>query len=143
MVTSASGEIARLANIEFLQFSDGVYRIATGSSSMAAAGQAHIGGISLRTQADASAAINTIDTALSYVNRQRSALGAVMNVLDARMKVLGTEKTNTYAARSRILDTDYANETAMMARQMIIAQAGQAMLAMANQSGREVLSLLR
>ena len=143
VVTSASGEIARLANIEFLQFSDGVYRIATGSSSMAAAGQAHIGGISLRTQADASAAINTIDTALSYVNRQRSALGAVMNVLDARMKVLGTEKTNTYAARSRILDTDYANETAMMARQMIIAQAGQAMLAMANQSGREVLSLLR
>ena len=66
-----------------------------------------------------------------------------MNVLDARVKVLGAEKTNTYAARSRILDTDYANETAMMARQMIIAQAGQAMLAMANQSGREVLSLLR
>jgi flagellin-like hook-associated protein FlgL len=143
VVTSAYGEIVRLNNIEFLQFSDGVYKIAEGASKSSSVGQPHVGGISLRTQADASAAINTIDTALSYVNRQRSALGAIMNVLDARVKVLGAEKTNTNAARSRILDTDYAFETAMMARQMIIAQAGQAMLAMANQSGREVMSLLR
>jgi flagellin-like hook-associated protein FlgL len=143
VVTAANGETVRLANIEFLQFSDGVYRISAGSSNAVAAGQPHIGGISLRTREDASAAINTIDTALSYVNQQRSALGAIVNVLDARVRVLGAEKTNTYAARSRILDTDYALETAMMARQMIIAEAGRAMLAMANQSGSEVMSLLR
>jgi Ca2+-binding RTX toxin-like protein len=144
LVTAANGDVVRLSNIEFLQFSDGVYRIALStSSSSTALGQPHVGGISLRTQADASAAINTIDTALTYINRQRSALGTIMNVLDARARVLAAEKTNTYAARSKILDTDYAFETAMMARQMIIAQAGRAMLAMANQSGQQVLSLLR
>jgi len=54
-MTAANGELVRLVNVEFLQFSDGVYRISAGASNTTAAGQAHMGGISLRTQADASA----------------------------------------------------------------------------------------
>lgn len=57
--------------------------------------------------------------------------------------MLAAEKTNTQASRMQIMDTNYAFETAALAKQMVLQNAGQAMLAMANQSGKEVLALLR
>jgi flagellin-like hook-associated protein FlgL len=140
------GESVQVKNIEYLRFSDGTYRVGGGTSQSGAGPmeQSHgIAGINITTQAGASEAIKTVDIALSYVNQQRSALGAMMNVLEARGNVLTAEKTNTQAARMQIMDTNYAFETAALAKQMVLLNAGQAMLAMANQSGKDVLSLLR
>jgi flagellin len=87
--------------------------------------------------------IRDSDKALSYVNAQRASLGAVMNVLEKRINVMTTERTNTKQSYSRIKDTDYAYESAMLARQMILQQAGQAVLAMTNQSAKDILTLLK
>jgi len=145
-LVARAGESVQVKNIEYLRFSDGIYRVGGGASQGQSGpmGQSHgIAGINITTQAGASEAIKTVDIALSYVNQQRSALGAMMNVLEARGNVLTVEKTNTQAARMQIMDTNYAFETAALARQMVLLNAGQAMLAMANQSGKDVLSLLR
>ena len=99
--------------------------------------------ISLATQDDASDALTVIDSALEYVNGERSKLGAVENRLTHTVNNLTNIVTNTEASRSRILDTDYATETTELARAQIIQQAATAMLAQANQSSQSVLSLLQ
>ena len=99
--------------------------------------------ISIATQEGASNALNVIDKAISYVNSQRSMLGAVQNRLTHTVDNLANIVTNTAASRSRIKDTDYATETAELARTQIIQQAATAMLAQANQAPQGVLALLR
>ena len=99
--------------------------------------------ISLATQDSASDALTVIDSALEYVNGERSKLGAVENRLTHTVNNLTNIVTNTEASRSRILDTDYATETTELARAQIIQQAATAMLAQANQSSQSVLSLLQ
>ena len=99
--------------------------------------------ISLATQDGASDALTVIDSALEYVNGERSKLGAVENRLTHTVNNLTNIVTNTEASRSRILDTDYATETTELARAQIIQQAATAMLAQANQSSQSVLSLLQ
>ena len=84
-----------------------------------------------------------IDKAISYVNTERSKLGAVVNRLTHTVDNLANIVTNTQASRSRIKDTDYAAETAELARTQIIQQAATAMLAQANQAPQSVLALLR
>ena len=84
-----------------------------------------------------------IDKAISYVNTERSKLGAVVNRLTHTVDNLANIVTNTEASRSRIKDTDYASETAELARTQIIQQAATAMLAQANQAPQSVLALLR
>ena len=91
----------------------------------------------------ASAAITKIDSAITSVNSQRATFGAAMNQLSYAVDNLSNVKVNSEAARSRILDTDYANETSELARTQIIQQAGTAMLAQANQLPQTVLALLR
>ncbi len=91
----------------------------------------------------ASAAITKIDTAITSVNEQRATFGAAMNQLTYAIDNLSNVKVNSEAARSRIADTDYANETSELARTQIIQQAGTAMLAQANQLPQTVLALLR
>ena len=91
----------------------------------------------------ASAAMTTIDSAITVVNSQRATFGAAVNQLNYAVDNLSNVKVNAEAARSRVLDTDYALETSELARTQIIQQAGTAMLAQANQLPQTVLSLLQ
>ena len=88
-------------------------------------------------------AVTAIDTAITNVNTQRATFGAAMNQLTYAVDNLSNVKVNSEAARSRILDTDYARETSELARTQIIQQAGTAMLAQANQLPQTVLALLQ
>ena len=90
----------------------------------------------------AQAAISTIKTALAKVSKQRSDLGAVQNRLEHTIKNLDNVVENTTAAESQIRDTDMASEMVRFSNNNILAQAGQSMLAQANQSNSGVLSLL-
>ena len=89
------------------------------------------------------AAVTAIDTAITNVSTQRATFGAAINQLTYAVDNLSNVKVNSEAARSRILDTDYAQETSELARTQIIQQAGTAMLAQANQLPQTVLSLLQ
>jgi flagellin len=91
---------------------------------------------------NADAAINTINAAISKVSSQRSALGAVQNRLEHTIKNLDNVNENTTSAESLIRDTDMASEMVNYSKNNILAQAGQSMLAQANQSTQGVLSLL-
>jgi len=91
----------------------------------------------------ASAALTEIDNVITAVNSQRATFGAKINQLTYAVDNLSNVKVNSEAARSRILDTDYAQETSELARTQIIQQAGTAMLAQANQLPQTVLSLLQ
>jgi flagellin len=84
-----------------------------------------------------------VDTALGQVNTARATLGAVINRLNSAADNLTNISQNVSESRSRILDTDYAAATTELARTQIIAQAGMAVLAQANQQPQTVLSLLR
>jgi len=106
-------------------------------------GQKSVAQISIATQTGATDALGVIDKAISYVNSQRSMLGAIQNRLTHTVDNLANIVTNTQASRSRIKDTDYATETAELARTQIIQQAATAMLAQANQVPQGVLALLR
>ena len=87
--------------------------------------------------------ITNIDTALDTVNGQRAVLGASQNRFDAVISNLQISVENQSAAKSRITDADFAQETANMSRAQILQQAGTAMIAQANQLPQQVLSLLR
>jgi flagellin len=91
----------------------------------------------------ASDAIASIDLAIKEVGQERSKLGAFQNRLDHTVSNLQSMVENTSAARSRINDTDYATESANLAKAQVLQQAGTAMLAQANASGQSVLSLLK
>jgi flagellin len=99
--------------------------------------------ISVATQSGSNQALTVIDAALSYVNAERSKLGAIENRLTHTIDNLTNIVTNTAASRSRIKDTDYAQETTELARTQIIQQAATAMLAQANQAPQSVLALLQ
>ena len=88
-------------------------------------------------------AIDAIADAISKVSSQRSALGAVQNRLEHTIANLDNVVENTTAAESRIRDTDMAEEMVTYSKNNILAQAGQSMLAQANQSNQGVLSLLQ
>ena len=91
----------------------------------------------------ATSAIVAIDSAITSVNSQRATFGAAINQLTYAVDNLSNVKVNSEAARSRVLDTDYAEETSNLARTQIIQQAGTAMLAQANQLPQTVLALLQ
>ena len=91
---------------------------------------------------NASAAIDTIGKAIQQVSKQRSALGAIQNRLEHTINNLDNVVENTTSAESAIRDTDMAEEMVSYSKNNILAQAGQAMLAQANQSNQGVLSLL-
>ena len=99
--------------------------------------------LTISTNADSTTALGYIDTALDNVNGQRAVFGAAMNRLEYAADNLANEAANTQAARSRILDADYASATTELARTQIIQQAGTAMLAQSNQMPQSGLSLLQ
>ena len=87
--------------------------------------------------------IDNIDLALNTVNNERAVMGASQNRFDSVIANLATSVENQTAARSRIMDTDFAAETANLSRAQILGQAGNAMVAQANQLPQQVLTLLR
>lgn len=87
--------------------------------------------------------IGVIDGAINKLNNLRGRLGAAQNRFNATISNLQSSIENQTAARSRILDADFAAETANLSRAQILAQAGTAMLAQANQAPQNVLGLLR
>ena len=87
--------------------------------------------------------IDNIDKAIDTVNDQRATFGATQSRFDAIISSLQSGVENQSAARGRIMDADFAQETANMSRAQILQQAGTAMVAQANQMPQQVLSLLR
>ena len=102
-----------------------------------------ISAIKIDTDADANAAIASLDTAINGINAQRATFGAGMNRLEYAIDNLTNVSQNATASRSRIEDADYAAETTELARTQIIQQAGTAMLTQANQQNQTVLALLK
>ncbi len=91
----------------------------------------------------ATTAINNLDTAIDAITTQRASFGAAQNRFESVIGVLQVASENQAASRSRIMDADYASETAALSRAQVLQQAGTAMLAQANQMPNSVLSLLR
>ncbi|WP_300455289.1 flagellin [Accumulibacter sp.] len=104
---------------------------------------AGISKVDLTTASGAANAIATIDSALANVNSSRANLGAVQNRFSSVVSNLAATSENLSASRSRIVDADFAAETANLTRAQILQQAGTAMLAQANSLPQNVLSLLR
>lgn len=99
--------------------------------------------VDISTVEGANAAITAIDNALAQVNSARGDLGAVQNRFNATVSNLQTTAENLTASRSRIVDADFAAETANLTRAQILQQAGVAMLAQANSLPQQVLTLLQ
>ena len=100
-------------------------------------------GLSISSAASATAALKTLDNAIDSVNSIRSDLGALQNRLDHTVNNLSSVANNTEAAKGRIMDTDFATETANLTKQQILSQAATSMLAQANQSKQGILALLQ
>jgi flagellin len=109
----------------------------------AAEGSGSVSSVDISTQAGAQKAISILDKAIDQVSTQRADLGAVNNRLDFTVSNLANISEKTTAARSRIMDADFAAETANLSRSTVLQQAASAMLAQANQRPQNVLSLLR
>ncbi|MCL2186537.1 MAG: flagellin [Treponema sp.] len=99
--------------------------------------------ISLSSPDGANRAIGTIDRALKILSKQRTDLGAYQNRLEHAINGIDVGAENLQASESRIRDTNMAHETVKYTSNMILSQAGTAMLAQANQRGQSVLSLLQ
>ena len=99
--------------------------------------------VQILTDATAQGALTTIDAAINAVNGQRANYGAAQNRFENVISNLAVSVENQSAARSRIMDADYASETANLSRASILQQAGNAMVAQANQLPQQVLALLR
>jgi flagellin len=104
--------------------------------------QQKVSSIDISSQSGAQDAIAIVDAALATVSGIRADLGALQNRFEATISNLGATSENLAAARSRILDADFAAETASLTRSQILQQAGTAMLAQANAMPQSVLSLL-
>lgn len=128
--TSDTVDLARLGLVSANTLGEGTF----GSS---------LSSVSVDTQANAQKAIEVIDNALETINDIRSDLGAVNNRLDFTISNLSNVSENSAAARSRILDADFAAETASLSRAQVLQQASSAILAQANARPQQVLSLLQ
>jgi flagellin len=99
--------------------------------------------LDVTTFANATEALKTIDSALAFINGERAKLGALQSRFETTVSNLQITSENLSASRSRILDADFAAETAALSRAQILQQAGTAMVAQANQLPQGVLALLR
>ena len=117
-----------------------------GTMSASALGLRNVGDesiMSLETPEDANRAIGTLDDAMMKLNKQRADLGAYQNRLEMTVKGLDIGAENLQASESRIRDTDMAAEMVDFTKNQILSQAGTSMLAQANQSSQNVMSLIR
>ena len=111
-------------------------------TTLAASGGA-AGSYDVSTATSANTLLGTLDTELNSISSSRASLGAGQNRLESVVNNLTSNATNLTDARSRIEDADYSSETTAMAKAQILSQASTAMIAQANQSQQNVLSLLR
>ena len=111
-------------------------------TTLAASGGA-AGSYNVATSTAANSLLTTLDGELNTVNSARATSGAGQNPLESVVNNLTTNSTNLSDARSRIEDTDYFAETTALAKAQILSQASTAMIAQANQSQQNVLTLLR
>ena len=147
-ITQANGKQLDLTN--FLSDSTGTVKFEAGTSSTGftkflddgdSTGEV-ISNVSILTVAKANESVAIIDRAIEDITGERAKLGAVANRLDHTVSNLGNIQVNTEASRSAIMDADFAAESAKLAKNQILLQAGTAMLAQANASQQTVLSLL-
>ena len=134
-VRAGSQAFAAASNFTSLGFEENSYG--------ASAGGLRISDIDVSTADGATAALDAIDTALNSVNLDRANIGAVQNRLEAAVNNLSSNSTNLQSSRSRIQDTDFATESTNLAKNQVLSQAAQAMLARANQSAQQVTQLLQ
>jgi flagellin len=119
-------------------------RITVTTTDMSAdAGVTAATGTNVSTTASAQAAIALVDTALDNINAERGTLGAAQSRIEIAVRSLEATKENTAAARGRIVDADFAAETANLTRSQILQQAGVAMLSQANSLPQSALALLQ
>ncbi|MFT4767507.1 MAG: flagellin [Glaciecola sp.] len=123
-----------------VEFTDALVGI--GIQAIAATGTA-VAALDIGTVDGSNKAIASIDAALTTINGSRADLGAIQNRFESVVVSLQTSGENLSAARSRILDADFAQETANLARAQILQQAGIAVLAQANAQPQNVLALLQ
>lgn len=100
-------------------------------------------GGTVATSGGAATALGAIDTALNSVASNRAVVGGTMSALEFRIQQIETARENQFAARSRIMDADFAMESAALSRAQILQQSGVAMVSQANAVPQNVLSLLR
>ncbi len=117
--------------------------VTTGGIDTTSVSKSGISTMSIETVQDAWLAIKQIDDSLKQVNSTRATLGAAQSRFESAVSSIQIQSENTSAARGRIVDADFAQETANMSRAQILQQAGTAMVSQANQSSQGVLSLLR
>ncbi len=136
----ASGVVKLDSSSSFTSTSDNVAIavVATSVSSLAT-----VDSVDISTSIGAQNALSVIDSALSSIDSNRADLGAVQNRLTSTISNLNNIVENVSAARSRIRDTDFAVETASLAKNQVLQQAGLSILAQANASSQSVLSLLQ
>jgi flagellin len=138
--SSASVGITDVLGSAILSGTDvGSYDAATGVFTSGVAGPANL----ITDAATATTALSNLDNALNAINSQRATFGAVQNRFENVVSTLMVGAENQSAARSRIMDADYAVETSNLSRAQILQQAGNAMVAQANQLPQQVLSLLK
>jgi flagellin len=140
-LTDYHGSITLDSGLEFTVEGTGIAK--AGLTGTVAENQVTYGAINVKTADDADTVLRVIDNALSAINSSRADLGAVQNRFESVIANLSTTSENLAASRSRIVDTDFASETAELTRGQILQQAGTAMLAQANSLPQGVLSLLR
>jgi flagellin len=134
-VRAGSQAFAAASNFTALGFEENSYG--------ASAGGLRISDVDIASVDGATAALGAIDEALTNVNLDRANIGAVQNRLEAAVNNLSSNSTNLQASRSRIQDTDFAVESTNLAKNQVLSQAAQAMLARANQSAAQVTQLLQ
>jgi len=118
--------------------------VAAGAIDDIAAGQEKgIDGIDISTQSGAWEALQRIDKSIDQVSSARAQLGAIQTRFEKSIENIDIQNENITAARGRIIDADFASETANLSRSQILQQAGTAMVAQANQLPQQVLSLLK
>ena len=117
--------------------------LTAGTTATTSSTVAGFAGVDISTTVGADVAIAAMDSALSAVNAGRADLGAYQNRFSSAISNVQTTSENLTASRSRIVDTDFAAETATLSRNQVLQQAGTAMLAQANAMPQSVLALLR
>jgi flagellin len=139
---TASGQVSYSATGAF-SIATSAGATLTGGTGTTAVALASVSNSKVDTAANSQSAITTIDGAINFVNDLRATLGAVQSRFESATSNLRSQAENISAARSRVQDTDFAQETAALSRAQILQQAGTAMLAQANSLPQGVLSLLR
>lgn len=138
-VTVAAGA----ANDALAAVTDIAAVVATGVDAASATADSAISSVDIGTAYGAQNSLLRLDAAISEIDSARGDLGAAQNRLGSTLSNLGSIIENVSAARSRIRDTDFASETANLAKNQVLQQAGLSILAQANASSQSVLSLLQ